>query len=324
MATKSVVVSRPKRYYQCYLTGPLPRDSGFNYIFGIIDVSTKELFTAPLKNKTASETAKALAKIVDDNDLEFSVIQSDNGDELAGQFAALLKKKKLHLPISQGKRIFKSKMDKSAVRCRGTQIADDSAYAYVAYHYNHSDIWNRCIFPSVDQINRDVMIHPHCTANDEEDLLDDILKPKYQSQVIAKKLGFSGTHGRKKNPTGRSLEGRNEMRLTITHKGTKRVLETFMRGQMGIKDRYFNAINFWAHSGYEVCWSIVSEVLEATLVLVAEKRHICLSYSSISDDDIKQGLHPNARYMRDSMPEGDDMFVEQMSFINEIIPWTRN
>ncbi len=79
----------------------LPRDSGFNYIFGRIDVSTKELFTAPLKNKTALETAKALAKIVDDNNLEISLIQSDNGGEFAGQFAALLKSKKIKQIFSQ-------------------------------------------------------------------------------------------------------------------------------------------------------------------------------------------------------------------------------
>ena len=98
---QNLLVSRPKRYYQSDLTGPLSRGSGFNYIFGIIDVSTKDLFTAPLKNKTAFETAKALAKIVDDNDLEFSLIQSDNGDEFAGQFAALLKSKNIKQIFSQ-------------------------------------------------------------------------------------------------------------------------------------------------------------------------------------------------------------------------------
>jgi hypothetical protein len=57
LPTKSVIVSKPNKYYQIDLTGPMPRDSGYNYIFGLIDVATKELFTAPLKNKTALETS---------------------------------------------------------------------------------------------------------------------------------------------------------------------------------------------------------------------------------------------------------------------------
>ena len=90
--TKTVVVSKINKYYQCDLTGPLPRDSGYNYIFGLIDVATKELFTAPLKNKTALETSKALEKIIDDN-LQISVIQSDNGSEFSGEFSAFPKAK---------------------------------------------------------------------------------------------------------------------------------------------------------------------------------------------------------------------------------------
>ncbi len=101
LPTKSVVVSKPKSYYQCDLTGPLSRDSGYNYIFGLIDVATKELFTSPLKNKTALETSKGLSRIIDDNDLEISVIQSDNGSEFSGEFSAFAKNAGIKLIFSQ-------------------------------------------------------------------------------------------------------------------------------------------------------------------------------------------------------------------------------
>lgn len=57
-----------------YITGPLSRDSRYNYIFGLIDVATKELSTAPLRNKTAAETAEVLEQIIEDNELEIAVI----------------------------------------------------------------------------------------------------------------------------------------------------------------------------------------------------------------------------------------------------------
>ncbi len=85
LSTKPVVVSKSKSYYQCDLTGPLPRDFGYNYIFGLIDVATKELFTAPLKTKTALEISKVLEGVIDENDLQISVIQSDNGSEFSGE-----------------------------------------------------------------------------------------------------------------------------------------------------------------------------------------------------------------------------------------------
>ena len=101
LPTKSVVVSKINNYYQCDLTGPLPRDSGYNYIFGLIDVATKELFTAPLKNKTALETSKALARIIDENKLQISVIQSDNGSEFSGEFSVFTKANRIKQIFSQ-------------------------------------------------------------------------------------------------------------------------------------------------------------------------------------------------------------------------------
>ncbi len=73
-----------------------------NYIFGLIDVATKELFTAPLKNKTALATSKALENVIDDNDLKISVIQSDNGLEFFSEFSQLLQKQKYQANILKG------------------------------------------------------------------------------------------------------------------------------------------------------------------------------------------------------------------------------
>jgi hypothetical protein len=38
LPTKSVIM---KNHWQFDLTGPLPRDAGYNYIFGLIDTMTK-------------------------------------------------------------------------------------------------------------------------------------------------------------------------------------------------------------------------------------------------------------------------------------------
>jgi hypothetical protein len=101
LPTKSVVVSKVNKYYQCDLTGPMLRDSGYNYIFGLIDVATKELFTAPLKNKSALETSKALGKIINRNELQISVIQSDNGSEFSGEFSVFTKSNRIKQIFSQ-------------------------------------------------------------------------------------------------------------------------------------------------------------------------------------------------------------------------------
>jgi hypothetical protein len=101
VSTKSIVVKRPNSYYQCDLVGPLPRDQGYNYIFSIIDVASKMLYTAPLKTKTAAEVANTLDKIISDNKLHISVIQSDNGLEFHGEFQNLLKEHNIKQIFSQ-------------------------------------------------------------------------------------------------------------------------------------------------------------------------------------------------------------------------------
>lgn len=92
-ATKQVAVSKPLRYFQMDLTGPLNRDKGVHYILGLIDVNTKMLFTAALKKKSSLDVANALQEIIRTNGLDISVLQSDNGAEfLGGEVAALLRR----------------------------------------------------------------------------------------------------------------------------------------------------------------------------------------------------------------------------------------
>lgn len=110
LPTKSVTVSKPMKYFQIDLTGPLIRDKGFHYILGIIDVHTKLLHTAPLKNKSSFQVANALEKIINEHCLNISVIQSDNGLEFTGsEFQQLLREKgikhitsKPHSPWTNG------------------------------------------------------------------------------------------------------------------------------------------------------------------------------------------------------------------------------
>ncbi len=91
-STKPVIVSKPLKYFQVDLTGPLNRDRGYNYIIGLIDVNTKMLFTEALRNKTSQDVANAMEGIIRNNRLDISVIQSDNGAEFLGhEFQALLR-----------------------------------------------------------------------------------------------------------------------------------------------------------------------------------------------------------------------------------------
>jgi hypothetical protein len=44
------------------------------------------LYTAPLKGLTALEAKNALQQIIEDNELEISVLQTDNGTHFLGDF----------------------------------------------------------------------------------------------------------------------------------------------------------------------------------------------------------------------------------------------
>ena len=101
---KTLIVKKAGRYYSADLTGPLPRDNSYNYIFGIVDVTSKMLYTAPLKGLTALEAKNALEKIVNDNELDISVLQTDNGTHFLGDFHEYLESKRIkHIFSAPGK-----------------------------------------------------------------------------------------------------------------------------------------------------------------------------------------------------------------------------
>jgi hypothetical protein len=90
-----LIIKKAGRYYSADLTGPLPRDNTYNYIFGIVDVITKMLYTAPLKGLTALEAKNALQRIIEVNYLDISVLQTDNGTHFLGDFHEYLESIKI-------------------------------------------------------------------------------------------------------------------------------------------------------------------------------------------------------------------------------------
>ena len=60
-----------------------------------MDVTTKILYTAPLKGLKALEAKNALEKIVNDNELGISVLQTDNGTHFIGDFHEYLESKRI-------------------------------------------------------------------------------------------------------------------------------------------------------------------------------------------------------------------------------------
>ena len=79
-------------YMSCDLTGNLPRDRGYNYIFILCDVASRKTYCEPLKGKTAAETRDALKKIIEKNpDMKLSILKSDNGSEFHAEFSDYLK-----------------------------------------------------------------------------------------------------------------------------------------------------------------------------------------------------------------------------------------
>ena len=80
-------------YYCVDLAGPLHRDKGYNYYCGFIEVSTRKLFTRPLKTKESSEVRDAVKDIIDQNELKVSLVRADNGSEFFSEFSEFLKER---------------------------------------------------------------------------------------------------------------------------------------------------------------------------------------------------------------------------------------
>ena len=86
----AIAIDKP-RYFCVDLAGPLHRDQGYNYYLGFIEVSTRKLFTRPLKNKTAIDARDAVKDIIDREGLSVSLVRSDGGSEFKAEFTEFLK-----------------------------------------------------------------------------------------------------------------------------------------------------------------------------------------------------------------------------------------
>lgn len=103
-------VSNPNEEHQCDLL-VLPNDSGFRYIFVVIDVASRYRECVPLRFKTSHACKDALQSVYDDKDCPLKppiYLRSDQGPEFKGAFAQYLqsihvvhlyREKSFHLPF---------------------------------------------------------------------------------------------------------------------------------------------------------------------------------------------------------------------------------
>ena len=103
-------VSTPNEEHQCDLL-VLPNDSGFRYIFVVIDVASRYRECKPLRFKTANACADALKAIYDDKNCPLKpplYMRTDQGPEFRGAFTQYLqsiytvhlyREKSFHLPF---------------------------------------------------------------------------------------------------------------------------------------------------------------------------------------------------------------------------------
>ena len=88
----AIAIDKPG-YYTVDLSGNLPRDQGYNYYCGFIEVSTRKLFTRALKTKESTEVRDAVKDIIDSNDLKVTLCRSDNGLEFFAEFSTFLQER---------------------------------------------------------------------------------------------------------------------------------------------------------------------------------------------------------------------------------------
>ena len=85
--TKPIVSKESRRYIQVDGHDVGLPNRGYRYLVGARDVNSGRFYCEAVKTKRADETARAMAKILDDNDLKnISVLQVDNGTEFFGEF----------------------------------------------------------------------------------------------------------------------------------------------------------------------------------------------------------------------------------------------
>ena len=100
LPVSAMTFNRPG-FYCRDIVGPLPRDKLMNYFFSFLELSTRKLYTHPLKTKESPEVREALKSIIDRNDLKVTVVYQDNGGEFKAEFAEFLKERDIKQIFSQ-------------------------------------------------------------------------------------------------------------------------------------------------------------------------------------------------------------------------------
>jgi hypothetical protein len=101
---RPIVVGKPMKFFQMDLADMekyADTNNNYKYLLVLIDVFSKYAFVTPLKDKTDTATVSALEQILDDNKVQPSAIQSDNGSEFINyKMKELLTERKIHQIVS--------------------------------------------------------------------------------------------------------------------------------------------------------------------------------------------------------------------------------
>ena len=92
-ASTSLMDIKKQGYMSCDLKGPLPKDRGFEYIFGLVDVASRFQYALPIKSASSIDSRDALKKLIDNNDIEITLLRSDNGSSFKAEFTDFLKER---------------------------------------------------------------------------------------------------------------------------------------------------------------------------------------------------------------------------------------
>ena len=83
-STRQIYSSKKGKLFQIDLIDFSKKPSGeYRYILMIIDTFTRKLFAKPLINKTAENVSRSIKSVFDENNINPSVIQTDNGKEFS-------------------------------------------------------------------------------------------------------------------------------------------------------------------------------------------------------------------------------------------------
>lgn len=83
--TSVMAISRPG-YFSIDHKGPLPRtQGGYEYILGMVEVSSRLMYARPVRSTTAEETIRVLKEMIDEHGLVVTLIRSDNGSAFIDQ-----------------------------------------------------------------------------------------------------------------------------------------------------------------------------------------------------------------------------------------------